>query len=84
MEFNAYDGALHRIERLQRASRIATAICGLSRDQADTLIKSLSDNRGSLEVVWHFEPTDIQRNAFSVAWEQCRESAEKVSHTLSQ
>lgn len=82
MEFSAYDGAPHRIDRLKKAVKIATAICGLSEDQAKLLITRVNDHKGQLEVEWTCAPTDQQRLAFGVAWEQCKEPAANVTHVL--
>lgn len=72
-----------RIDRVQKAIRIATAMCGLSADQAEMLISEVADNKGILRVCWLTDPTMIQRHAFSVAWEQCKEMACNVQHVTS-
>lgn len=82
MHFSAYDGAQHRVERLKKAAKIATAICGLSEDQANLLITRIHDHKGQLIVSWTCLPTEQQRLAFGVAWEQCKEPAANVSHVL--
>ena len=78
------DGASHRIERLKKAAKIATAMCGLSNEQANLLIAMLADVKGVLHVHWLHEPTAMQRNAFAVAWEQCKEQAANVVHHTKQ
>ncbi len=82
MQYSAYDGAQHRIERLKKAVRIATAMCGLSEDQAKLLITRVHDHKGQLILSWTCMPTEQQRLAFGVAWEQCSEPAANVSHVL--
>lgn len=82
MELSAYDGTSHRIERLKKAAKIATAICGLSEQQASVLITELHDHKGQLQVYWNHEPTSLQRNAFAVAWEQCKEPGANVTHII--
>lgn len=80
MQITACDGSQHRLDRLRKAARIATAICGLSDNQAAALIERIHDERGALHIHWLHDPTDHQRRAWSVAWEQCREHADRVEH----
>lgn len=80
MNITAHDGALHRIERLKKAIKIATAICGLSDEQAECLIFEVHDNRGNLTIHWNMEPTAVQKNAFAVAWEQFKEDPKAIHH----
>lgn len=82
MDFSSHDGALHRVPRLQKALRIATAIMGITPHHADLLIHELRDNRGTLEVSWISAPSAHQRAAWATAWEQCGERAEDVRHSF--
>lgn len=81
MEFSSHDNAAHRIPRLHKVLRIATAIMGITPGQALLLIHSLHDDRGTLAVHWVFTPSEHQTRAFAVAWEQCGERAQDVRHT---
>lgn len=81
MEFSSHDHAAHRIPRLHKVLRIATAIMGITPGQALLLIHSLRDDRGTLVVHWVFTPSEHQIRAFGVAWEQCGEVAHQVRHT---
>lgn len=80
MEFQASKNQLHRIERLQKALRIASAICGLSEQQAELLIAKLEDLNGILKISWIHPPSPLQRTAFSLAWVECKETADRVEH----
>lgn len=82
MDFTSYDGAQHRVPRLQKALRIATAIMGVTTEQARILIRGLKDDRGTLVVSWAATPHPHQTNAFAVAWEQCGEHQASVSHIV--
>lgn len=81
MEFTSHDMAAHRLPRLHKALRIATAIMGITPGQSLLLIKSLRDERGTLQVHWVYTPSEHQIRAFGVAWEQCGERAQDVRHT---
>ncbi len=80
MDYTSHDGAEHRVPRLIKALRIATAIMGVTPGQALLLIHGLHDDRGTLVVRWQAPPSDHQIRAFSVAWEQCGEDAASVRH----
>lgn len=76
----AYDGALHRRERLAKALRIAREILSLSESQANLLIHDVRDQRGLLIVNWSAAPTERQCSAFSTAWELVGEKPDRVQH----
>lgn len=81
MDFTSHDGAQHRVPRLHKALRIATAIMGVTPNQAELLIHELRDYRGTLEITWASAPSAHQRAAWATAWEQCGEGAEDVRHS---
>ena len=81
MEFSSNDNAAHRVPRMHKALRIATAIMGITPGQALLLIHGLRDDRGTLEVRWVYSPSEHQIHAFAVAWEQCGERAQDVRLT---
>lgn len=78
MEYVAYDGNQWRVERLHKATKIASQILGLSTDQLESLIWSIKDAKGALLVKWKHKHTAAQMQAFSTAWEMCKENADKV------
>lgn len=80
MDHTSYDGAAHRVPRLIKALKIATAIMGITPGQALLLIHGLHDERGTLVVRWCFSPSEHQIRAFQVAWEQCGEPYHQVRH----
>lgn len=81
MDYTSHDGAAHRVPRLMKALKIATAIMGLTPGQALLLIHGLHDDRGTLVVRWCFSPSEHQIRAFEVAWEQCGEHGAAIRHT---
>lgn len=80
MDYTSHDGAGHRVPRLMKALRIATAIMGITPGQALLLIHGLHDDRGTLVVRWCFSASEHQIRAFGVAWEQCGEPYHAVRH----
>ena len=80
MHLHTHDGREDRVARLKKALRIATAMCGLTEAQANILITSLTDERGTLITAWVSPPSDQQVNAFRVAWGLCGESDRQVLH----
>lgn len=80
MHLHTHDKREDRVARLQKALLIATTICGLTSKQADILIESLRDDRGTLIVTWVCPPSDQQINAFRAAWGLCKESDRNVLH----
>jgi hypothetical protein len=82
MDYTSHDGAEHRVHRLIKATRIATAIMGLTDDQAQLLIHGLHDDRGTLVVRWRCSPSAFQVAACAVAWEQCGERGDSVRHVV--
>lgn len=83
MMYGSSDGAKSRLLRLERVKRYTEAILGLSDDQMDRLVAQLYDYKGQLNVVWFGSPpTDMQRVAFSKAWEMCGEPADTVFHNV--
>lgn len=82
MEFSSHDNAAHRLPRLHKAQRIATAIMGITPGQALLLMHGLHDDRGTLEVRWVYTPSTHQIAAYGIAWEQCGEQAGNVRHTV--
>ena len=73
MLISNYENAAFRDKRLEKCLRIWMAIMGVTREQADKLIYSLHDHKGGLHVLWHDEPTERQKLAFSEAWGECCE-----------
>lgn len=69
-----------RLKRLQKATRIACAIMGLTEQQAELLIQSIQDERGLLAVTWNQPWTKQQELAFNTAWGECGEQAASVVH----
>ena len=80
MDYTSHDGAAHRVPRLIKTLRIATAVMGITPGQALLLIHGLHDDRGTLVVRWCFSPSDHQIRAFAVAWSQCGEPEHAVRH----
>lgn len=78
MQYKAYDDALWRVERLQKATKLASKMLGLSLDQLHYLISQIEDAKGVLLVTWRHQHTSAQRDAFSTAWEMCKEDAGRV------
>ena len=78
----ASNGEQHRIDRINKAIRLAFFSLFLTKPQADLLIISISDDRGALSVRWVTEPSSTQREAFANAWEMVGESPARVTHTV--
>ena len=72
-----------RRERLQKVTRIASAILNLDEAQLAHLIREIEDHKGRLIVRWLHPMTDAQVRAFSTAWEMCGESADSTEHIVS-
>lgn len=71
MKFVAYDSQQWRVERLQKAVRLATAILGIGEDHMNAMVAKVEDRRGNLITYWFAPPTDHMRNAFRTAWAEC-------------
>lgn len=75
---NAYDGQHWRIQRLEKALRIAQAILHFNDQQIDFMVKALHDDHGNMQVFWKHPPTDRQRQAFRTAWDLCNGKSRAV------
>lgn len=73
MNLIAYDGQRWRVERLEKAARLACAILSCTREQMDALVEELRDHRGALMIKWRHDYTRAQENAFETAWRECGE-----------
>lgn len=73
MLISNYEDDSWRDKRIEKCLRIWTTIMGVNKEQAARLIYSLYDHKGALHVLWHDEPTDRQKVAFSDAWRECCE-----------
>ncbi len=73
MQISAYDNNLWRVERIQKAAKLACAIQGLTLDQLDVLVDEVKDHKGELVVKWKHQQTPQQEAAFQTAWEFCGE-----------
>jgi hypothetical protein len=82
MQIDVTDGRLHRIERVQKAIRLAGIAAGLTEPQLDHLIHRIVEDHGRLTVWWHFSPSEQQRLAWANAWVACRETADRVFHEV--
>ena len=71
-----------RIERLEKAFRIACSILHLDEAQLRALVHSTDDRNGTLTVVWNHSNTEAQSIAWSVAWELCGEHPDKTIHRV--
>lgn len=78
----ADNGQKHRIERLTKTLLLAREIIGLTDAQANLLIESATDTRGTLTVRWYAYPTASQCSAFSTAWKLVGESPDRAVHAL--
>lgn len=67
----AYDGQQWRIQRLEKALRIAQAILHYNDQQIDFMIGAVKDDRGNLQVFWKHPPTQQQKQAFRTSWNLC-------------
>jgi len=76
------NGEQHRIDRLAKTIKLACFSLGITKPQADLLIVSCADDRGSLSVRWVTEPSSRQRESFADAWELVGESPARVSHSV--
>lgn len=68
-----HDNELWRIQRLQKAVKIARAILSLSQDQLSALVYKVHDEKGTLNVWFLHDWTIPQSLAFQRAWELCGE-----------
>lgn len=82
MHINAHrqDTESWRVSRLHKAVDTFCAVFGVTREQADVLIRAIQDRKGELFVDWHHEPTDRQREAMAIAWGICGET--NVHHAV--
>lgn len=78
MIVEALDKTLWRIERAQKAIKVACAILGISKEQLGDLVYRISDHKGTLRITWNHQWTQRQADAFQIAWELCGES--EVQH----
>jgi hypothetical protein len=78
MKYIAYDGNHWRVERLEKAAKIAAQILGLSLDQLHSLLWTIEDRKGSLCVQWKHHHTQTQMQAFTTAWDMCKEDGSRV------
>lgn len=78
MDYIAYDGNQWRVERLQKATKLAAQILGLSLDQLHALIWKIEDMQGAICVKWKHQHTPAQMQAFTTAWTMCKEDAARV------
>jgi membrane protein involved in colicin uptake len=72
-----------RIERIEKAARLAAQILDMDAAQLSALVKSVDDIHGHLQVRWKHPMTGTQVRAFSLAWSMCGEPAENVDHRVS-
>ncbi len=75
---NAYDGQQWRIQRLDKALRIAQAILHFNDQQIEFMVKALHDDHGNLQVFWKYPPTERQKQAFRTAWDLCNGKSRAV------
>lgn len=80
MIVDALDRTLWRIERVQKAIKVACAILGISKEQLHDLVFRISDHKGTLRITWNHKWTPRQEEAFRLAWELCGET--EVQHDL--
>lgn len=81
MKYGSSDGDKSRINRLEKAAKLASAILGLSDEQMEMLVLEMYDYKGQLNVVWNkAKPTEMQKASFSKAWELCGE--DQVFHSV--
>lgn len=80
MKLIAHDFQQWRIDRLDKAARLACVILACSRDQLDALIDELRDQRGVLIIYWLYDWTKQQELAFETAWRECGETMVAHSH----
>lgn len=69
MIVEAHDNNLWRIERAQKTIKVACAILGITKQQLETLVYSIRDQKGELHVLWNHPWTKRQEQAFQTAWE---------------
>lgn len=67
------DNNLWRMERVSKVLRIAGKILGISSEQFELLIDEVHDNKGQLTIHWKVPQTKRQAEAFTAAWEECKE-----------
>ena len=80
MDIEVTHNRAHRVERCQKALRIASTMAGLHNGQIDALISRLVDDRGHLTIYWRYPPSELQRLAWASAWAECKESADRITH----
>lgn len=83
MIYDCNDGAKSRLQRLEKAHKLASAILGLSNEQMERLVSKMYDRKGNLNIVWiGSPPTDMQKAAFAKSWEMCGEEPSAVYHMV--
>lgn len=75
---NAYDGQQWRIQRLEKALRIAQAILHFNDQQIEFMVRALNDDHGNMQVFWKYPPTERQKQAFRTAWDLCNGKSRAV------
>jgi hypothetical protein len=85
MKYTAFDGMLWRVERLQKATKLAAQISSLPLNHLEHLLHEVRDYKGSLEVVWNVDgQSPHQEKAFETAWEMCGEKFPQVLHLVTE
>ena len=51
MIYDCNDGAKSRLQRLEKAHKLASAILGLSNEQMERLVSQMYDRKGNLNIV---------------------------------
>ena len=82
MQLSNDANAAHRQGRLRKVRRLVSVLMGLTQEQIDRLVESLHDDHGMLTVTWLTAPSFNSKRAFEAAWEECGETARKVTHRV--
>jgi hypothetical protein len=79
-----YDTEPDRIERLNRVYGYAIGLADQDGNgQCITKLAQLHDHKGNLIVVWHDEPTDVEKAYFIKAWmSQVGDGTTNVEHEI--
>lgn len=71
-----------RVERIKKAVRLASKILDMDEAQLKTLLHSVNDHMGRLQVFWKHPMSNSQARAFKVAWGMCGEAEESVDNRV--
>lgn len=77
-----YDKEPSRMERMSRVIGYVMGRHKITQEKLSKHVKSLSDFKGFLTIVWRKEPSEKDKKLFEQAWANEYELEENVEHVL--